>query len=277
MLHDIFPKKFHIEYYDKSPSDNSNIIIFNERTVLISNDEQQYFPLYKDIKDYCKKVIYLFSIDEESYYLMLCDEMLSIEGYTYKNVSILREMKPKHSAFALSTAFHLFCWYNDNKFCGRCGQILYPDNKERMLFCNSCGNVVFPKIAPAIIVAITDNNRILLTRYSDREYKKYALVAGFVEAGESAEDTVRREVFEEVGLRVKNITYYKSQPWGLSGTFLVGMFAELDGRDEVTLDENELSEALWVEREDIDVEYNDTSLTNEMICAFKDKKRGIAQ
>ena len=100
-------------------------------------------------------------------------------------------------------------------------------------------------------------------------YKKYALVAGFNEIGETLEDTVRREVMEEVGLKVKNIRYYKNQPWGLSSSLLVGFFAELDGQATVTLDTNELSEATWFKREDIREHNLSISLTQEMIEVFR--------
>lgn len=143
------------------------------------------------------------------------------------------------------------------------------DKKERMLFCPECGCMEYPKICPAVIVGVTDGNRILMSKYAGREYKKYALLAGFAEIGETLEDTVRREVMEEVGLKVKNITYYKSQPWSFSDTLLVGFFCELDGEDKVVLDEDELSLAEWFEREEIPVEYEDCSLTNEMMMAFK--------
>ena len=104
--------------------------------------------------------------------------------------------------------------------------------------CACCGNMVYPKIAPAVIVGVIYDNKILMTKYSDREYKKYALIAGFTEIGETAEETVRREVMEEVGLHVKNIRYYKSQPWALSGSLLAGFFCELDGDDTISRDLN---------------------------------------
>ena len=83
-----------------------------------------------------------------------------------------------------------------------------------MLQCPVCNNMVFPKIAPAVIIGLTNNDQIMMTKYAGREYKRYALIAGFTEIGETAEETVHREVMEEVGLKVKNIRYYKSQPWG---------------------------------------------------------------
>ena len=83
------------------------------------------------------------------------------------------------------------------------------------------------------------------------------------------EETVKREVMEEVGLKVKNIRYYKSQPWSFSDTLLMGFYCDLDGEDSITLDEEELALAEWFEREDIPVEPSRDSLTNEMIMKFK--------
>ena len=108
-----------------------------------------------------------------------------------------------------------------------------------------------------------------MSKYAGREYRAYALLAGFCEVGETIEETVQREVMEEVGLKVKNITYYKSQPWSFSDTLLLGFFCELDGPDEIHLDEQELSLAEWVRREEIEAEPDDLSLTNEMMLAFK--------
>lgn len=143
------------------------------------------------------------------------------------------------------------------------------DVKERMMFCEACHQVEYPKICPAVIVGVTDGNRLLLTKYAGRKFKKYALVAGFAEIGETIEETVRREVMEEVGLEVKNITYYKSQPWSFTDTLLFGFYCEVDGSSEIVLDEEELSVAEWFEREKIPVTEKTVSLTNEMILNFK--------
>ena len=140
---------------------------------------------------------------------------------------------------------------------------------ERSQVCPRCGQTVYPKICPAVIAAVYDGDRLLLTRYRGRPFTRYALVAGFNEIGESIEDTVRREVMEEVGLRVRDLRFYKSQPWVFTDSLLMGFFARLDGPDAITLQEDELSEAAWFDRRDIPADHSGISLTGEMIEYFR--------
>ena len=123
---------------------------------------------------------------------------------------------------------------------------------------------------PAVIVAVTNGDEIVLTRYANRSFSYHALVAGFTEIGETLEETVRREVMEEVGLKVKNIRYYKSQPWAVAGDILTGYFCDVDGDPAIRVDEQELKEAVWVKREDVDGQPDDFSLTNEMMMVFRE-------
>ena len=183
--------------------------------------------------------------------------------------SVIRDLEPLWVAFAAANGAELHRFYRGSRFCGRCGTAAMKSKKERAMFCPSCGNTVYPKIAPAVIVAVTDGDKLLLTKYAGREYTRYALVAGYTEFGETLEETVRREVMEEVGLKVKNIRYYKNQPWAFSDSMLVGFFAELDGSPQIYLDETELSTAVWMKREDIPGDYTNVSLTHEMILLFK--------
>ena len=132
--------------------------------------------------------------------------------------------------------------------------------------------VIYPRISPAVIVAVTDGDRILLTKYAGRGYTHYALIAGYTEIGETMEQTVQREVLEEVGLRVKNIRYYKSQPWGVDGNVLMGFYCDLDGDDAIRLDERELALAQWHHRHTIPVKDDRFSLTREMIRVFAEGK-----
>ncbi len=215
---------------------------------------------------------YLFTISEERFFLLRSGLSEALPGYGWEKPVIFREAVPKYLGFAGITGQQLDGWYRSNRYCGRCGKELTPDHGERMMRCTHCGNLVYPKICPGVIVAVTDGSRLLLTKYANRGAVNYALVAGFTEIGETLEETVSREVMEEVGLKVKNIRYYKNQPWSFSSTLLCGFFCEVDGDTEIVLDTEELAVAQWFEREDIPLEDDGVSLTREMVGAFKSGK-----
>lgn len=213
--------------------------------------------------------MYLFSIDGERYYLVEEINRERQSHFTMENTEIFRYAEPQYLAFAGITGYQLHNWYQSRRFCGKCGRRMKKDSKERMLYCESCHNMEFPKICPAVIIGVTDGDKILMSKYAGRTYKKYALLAGFTEIGETLEETVQREVMEEVGLKVKNIRYYKSQPWSFTDTLLMGFYCDLDGGAAITLDREELAMAEWFQRDEIPVEPERDSITNEMIIRFK--------
>ena len=131
--------------------------------------------------------------------------------------------------------------------------------------------MIYPRINPAVIVGVTNGDSILVTRYR-QGYAHNALIAGFAEIGETLEETVAREVMEEAGIKVKNIRYYKSQPWGMAQDLLVGFYCDADGDTTIKMDDNELRYAAWTKREDIVLQPNDLSLTNEMMKMFMQGK-----
>ena len=273
MIQDIYPKIFSNEYKEQQPEMNSRVFFFHRNKVLAAvTGNEIHIPFYYEIEK-CGieglHFIYLFSIDETMFFLADTQNELEIEPFRYEKISILRSARPKDLVFAGLTAYQLYNFYQTNRYCGRCGRLMERDHKERMLSCSNCHNKVYPKIAPAVIVGVTDGDRILLTKYTDREYKRYALIAGFMEIGETAEETVKREVMEETGVKVKNITYYKSQPWAIDNNILLGFFAELDGDDTITLDKTELEAAEWLSRSEIMQVDDGFSLTREMIIKFK--------
>ena len=270
MLQEIAPKQYHVEFAFRAPKESGRFVVFRGMEILERlQDGQLFLPTYGELQDRVAECCYLFRIDEEEYYLTSLQETASVpEGYGWWSLRESRAKKARDLHFAETTAYHLSVWYRDNRFCGRCGKRTQPDRKERMLRCPHCGNLIYPKIAPAILVAVTHGDKLLMTRYQGRAYKGYALIAGFTEIGETAEDTVRREVMEEVGLRVKDIRYYGSQPWGMDSNLLMGFYARLDGEAEIHMDRQELSQAGWYRRDEISLRPDGYSLTNHMIQAF---------
>ena len=270
MLQEIAPRHLDNQYHPRDIGPGAKLCAFREKSILVSlRDGEVLLPDWEQLKDSILRSVYLFSIDETPYFLAeLRSDAALPEGFAYDNVRSHRRLHPKYTVYAEMTAWHLYVWYRDNRFCGRCGHPTHHDGKLRMLSCPVCGNMIFPKICPAIIVGVTDGDRILLTKYSGREYKNYALIAGFTEIGETAEETVQREVFEETGVHVKNIRYWATQPWGIDTDLLLGYFAELDGSEDITMDREELSLAGWYHRDELQIPADDVSLTNDMIRAF---------
>lgn len=274
MIQDISPLAFDNKYiYRAEPDENSLLMYFRENKVLCSTDSEKLFPTPSQMRN-PSDVRYLFSVGNTKYF-MVSDYSSADEKFSMMNVRELRREKYmlRPSIFALFTAFHLSKWYTSNRFCGECGGKTFPCTNERAVLCSNCGELIYPRINPAVIVGVTNGDKLLVTRYVKSRGVNYdALVAGYMEIGETPEDTVRREVMEEVGLKVKNIRYYKSQPWGYSSGLLLGFFCDVDGSTDVVLEENELSNACWVKRENIQGQPDDLSLTNEMMSVFAEGK-----
>ena len=273
MIQDIAPHEYHVEYTPCEPTSNDILLIFCGNSVLIREENgRTWFPAVGgfDIK---LKPVFLFRIDDTNIFMADVEKGIRFEGWEFVEPTYFRTAVPRWKAFAGITAVQLHRWYSETKFCPRCGTKLQHGSAERSLICPDCKNVIYPRISPCVIVALTDGERIMLTKYSKNHspYKRYSLIAGYNEIGETLEDTVRREVMEEVGLKVKNIRYFKNQPWSFTDTLLVGFFCELDGSDKPTIDTDELSEATWFDRGDIPATQSLISLTNTMIEHFRNK------
>lgn len=224
-----------------------------------------------------KSYVYLFTVGIERYFMVelpaaMVDRVDDQPGWEFIPIQKLVDYQPKQERFALMVGHEYWNWYESSQYCGRCGAKTEHDTVERMMRCPECGLMIFPKVFPAVIVAITrPDGKVLATRYRGRPYANYALVAGYCEMGETVEQTVHREVMEEVGLRVKNLRYYKSQPWPDSSSLLFGFFCELDGSPDILLDERELSVAEWVDRDQLLTD-NDHSLTREMMGVLRERR-----
>ena len=265
MLQDLPFGRLENEYRPVPPEDADRVFSFRDNALLVNKlpDGSLILPAVSQVAG---EKQYLFRLHGANYYLAA--EPAEADGFQYIPVRQLRNEADNTFCFAAMTGWPLYRWYRSSRFCGVCGAKTVHDDKERMMRCPGCGNMIVPRINPAVITGVTDGDRILLTKYAGRGYAHYALIAGFTEIGETLEQTVQREVLEEVGLKVKNIRYYKSQPWGIDGNILMGFFCDLDGDDTVRLDENELALAQWHHRDALPVEDDGYSLTREMIRVF---------
>lgn len=273
MVPEIAPKKFHNEYSQYKPKDSDRVAFFLGKQILSKITEAGVeLPKVSEVRaiasDTDKSLLYLFCIDDESVFLWMGEEELAVPGYEKNNLGDVRKAGKELAYLQIFTAWHLNVWYSDNKFCGRCGRPTTIGRKERNILCE-CGNMIFPKIMPAVIVGVRNGDKILMTRYANREYKGWALIAGFIEIGETAEECVKREVLEEVGIHVDNVTYFTSQPWGIDQDLLLGFYCNAVGKEDIHVDEMELAVGEWVKREDMPVRDDLESLTATMMESFR--------
>ena len=282
MFHEIEPIKLNNHFTDFAPEDADLIFVLTgtgrkDDKVLMKKDADETIalPTLAQIKacnpdaDYTYR--YLFSMDDARFFLLeRAVPAVLPKGFAFEILRSVRTTKPKYLSFAATVAYHLFNWNRDNRFCGRCGAETVHDHKERAFVCPNCGNMIFPRIQPAVIIGLTHGDAICTSKYAGaRGTGNRALLAGFCEIGETAEETVAREVMEEVGLKVKNVRYYKSQPWGFESDLLLGFWAEVDGDTHIHLDEEELASAEFVPRSELEPMKNLNSLTATMIEAFR--------
>jgi len=276
MIHEIAPHITHNEFKPHAPNPDDYIFIYGGGMTLLdcTDEKAPRMPTFAEVEKYSPKLTYLFAIDETSFYL-LAERDLPAEGFTEADgfkkqpTFMFNMMQPRYLGFAGLTAAHLAGWYEKRRICGRCGAELVHNAVERKMDCPECKLEEFPQINPVVIIGLINGDKLMLTKYANRPVNHYALIAGFAEIGESFEECVAREVFEEVGLRVKNIRFYKSQPWALSGSLLAGFYCDLEGDDTVTLQEDELSEGVWVPRGEIPQQDTSVALTAEMIEMFR--------
>ncbi len=274
MIQDILPSKLDNSFRNVQPQKGDKVIAFRSETLLTAVDPDTNELSFPDWSSFSADTrhIYIFSIDEQRYF-MAFDAQEVPEGFDYQPMSDIRRLKmgSNVSMYAAFSGYHLWKWYSASKYCGACGAETEFDAKERAMRCPKCGNIIYPRINPAVIIAVRNGDRLLLTKYN-RGYANYALVAGFTEFGETLEETVQREVMEETGLKVKNIQYYKSQPWGIALDLLVGFVCDVDGDDTIHIDNQELKLGEWVPREEIQLQPLKISLTGEMMQMFKEGK-----
>ena len=168
--------------------------------------------------------------------------------------------------------YQIINWDQAHQFCGRCGASNTDKQDERAKICPTCGQVDYPSASPAIIVAIRKDRQILLAQSHRFPAGRYSVLAGFVEPGETLEECVRREIQEEVGLKVKNIRYYGSQSWPFPNSLMVGFTSDYAG-GEISVDNKEILDAKWFSAADIPQIPGKISIARKLIDWFADNDK----
>lgn len=187
------------------------------------------------------------------------------EGMEWKSLRELFNLLEENWYALAGYASQIITWNQTHQYCGRCGTFTRDKTEERAKVCPSCSLTSYPRISPAVIVAITKENKILLGKSA--RHQRYGLIAGFLEAGETLEAAVHREVKEEVGIEVKNIRYFGSQPWAFPHTLMVGFTAEYAG-GKIQPDREEITEAGWYTSKNIPHTPSRVSIAYQLIHWF---------
>ena len=273
MIQDIFPHRFSNHFQPNAKMDENDFVLHyrgNSVLLKVTGDELR-LPRKKDFREITNKTeaAFLFTLNEVSCFLVWDEPLAAGSGLGYHDISFFRTSGQREIAWICLAGFQLMNWYSQNKFCGKCGAPTQHKPDERALVCTICQTTFYPKISPAIIVAVTSNHKILLARNTQFPGNWYSLIAGYTDVGETLEETVAREVKEEVGLDVTNIRYYKSQPWPLSGSVMIGFTAEADENQPVVADNVEIAEAAWFSRGNLPPHSSTISIAGEMIEKFE--------
>lgn len=236
-------------------SDSLFIPVYNQKNLIMYKpDLKAVFIEYESLKGLNNNEIIFLGKYEDSFYFALDvkEESSFIKNNLFK-FDDLRKIAPllnKKEAALLAYAKSMVYWRGRVKYCGKCGQETILEDGGHKAFCPECNSLYFPQTDPAIIVIVTYQEKCLLARQAAWPPKRFSVIAGFVEPGESLESTVTREVLEETGIKLKNITYHSSQPWPFPGSIMLGFMAEAE-TTSITLHDKELEEAKWFSREEI--------------------------
>ena len=170
----------------------------------------------------------------------------------FHDLRFIGTVLPADEANLAAHARALVLWHRSQAYCGVCGALARPDTAGNSRVCSNadCGKVIFPRVDPAIIVLVSDGQRCLLGRQASWPEDRYSTIAGFAEPGESLEDAVRREVYEETNVRVTSTRYHSSQPWPFPSSLMLG-FTATAGSTDIVLNDAELEDARWFTRDEL--------------------------
>ena len=254
---------YQIDFSDSYNSNDAYYFIFNEERELFLTDN-------KTLPDSLEN----FDIEFKLYIGIFKGKDVFIANTCSDN-----SFYPLHVVYDIDKDLYLMAakavlvrdWYISHQFCGRCGEKTVLDEKDMMLKCPSCGQNHYPRISPAIIVAIRKGDELLMAKHSYHDNIRFALIAGFVEPGESIEEAVHREVLEEVGIKIKNLKYERSQSWPFPNSLMLAFTAEYDSGD-IKVDGDEILKAKWFKKDEIIRYGTDISISDWLIQSFIDSQ-----
>lgn len=249
--------------------------LFQQSSLLVKKQREAYtVPASGDMAYLGGRLegrLYIGSLDGHSCYTARYPEDAAIpEGFELLGLRQLYGQVEESVLKAAFRAVQIVAWDETHRFCGACGEATEKKPDEHGKVCPKCGQIFYPRLSPAVIVAVTKGDKLLLARNRNFVSGFYSVLAGFVEAGETLEECIKREIREEAGIEVKNIKYFGSQPWPFPNSLMLAFTAEHES-GELQIDGNELAEAGWFSVEEIPNIPGKLSISRKLIDWFIEK------
>ena len=259
-------------------SDSGYWFIFCMNRLLVRTDDKNLrIPLITNPKEFNISPIrteYLGTLEGHPCYSgEVSPDTVAPQGTAFNDLRLLYGAVDEDIYILAGRALQIVAWDQTHQYCGRCGHLTEDLKDERARKCPACGFMSFPRLSPAVITAVLKGNQILLTRYAAFRGHMHTIIAGFVEPGETLEECLRREVFEETGIKVKNIKYFSSQPWPFPNSLMIGFTAEYES-GEISVDGKEIAEAGWYKADNIPEVPPKMSIAREIIDWFVENNSG---
>jgi NAD+ diphosphatase len=248
-------------------------IFYLDRILVKNEDGKVSIPVANDLEELKiiplrKQYLGIYN-GQPCFSVELSSDEVMMEDMSYMGLRALYGAVDEDVFLLAGKAFQVVNWDKTHKFCGSCGTETFSMETERAKKCPKCGHMSFPVLSPAVITAILKGNKILLAHNRNFRGNMYSLIAGFVEPGETLEETVKREVMEEVGLNVKNVKYFSSQPWPFPNSLMIGFTAEYES-GEIAVDGEEINHAAWFDVNNLPELPGEISIARKLINWFID-------
>jgi NAD+ diphosphatase len=223
--------------------------VFRGGEILVLEEaEVDGIPLLPDLAELAVEAVrrnYLGALTGRACYAVeIAAEVEPPPGAVFRNLRLLYGRVPEELFALAGRAAQIVEWDRSHQFCGRCGTRTEYSPGERAKRCPACGQLSFPRLSPAIIVLVERGNEVLLARGTGFPSGMYSTLAGFVEPGESLEEAVHREIYEESGILLKDLRYFGSQPWPFPHSLMIGFTAQY-ASGEIVIDPTEIADAQW--------------------------------
>jgi len=250
--------------------------LVHDNRILIKEEQDDYLiPQSSDIKKLSltpsEKEFFGLLDGQPCYAAELRDRTQVSGAFSFVGLRALFSQFGEDVIRAAGMASQLLRWGHNHRYCGKCGERTENKRDERAKICPRCGLINYPRLSPAMIVAVLKDHKILLAHSKRFPAKFFSVLAGFVEPGETLEECVKREVSEEVGITVRNIRYFGSQPWPFPDSLMVAFTAEY-AAGEIKIDHSEIAEAGWYSAKQFPSIPPKISIARELIDWFSAKE-----